>query len=392
MSANTAEREPSLAHEVDALTINLLRLLSSATKEEDHRERGAQMSDPSSPRGPASPTSPVMADVMRNLQRLAQSERGLAQQLGGYHHHSNSNNNNNSTTLMLSSATPTATPVKYVESSTPPVADRREEEEKGKLQRPRYAREYHRKPPLSSSSSSSVTAAAEGRYQTKRTADESTLLLTSVTDTDDASAGGGGGSPRSPAIGRWHAKQLIDELRRVEERTAAQLDQQAIQFEQETEQMRAQLAHQQQQIFALQQDKFDLQEQLFAAGEKRAVTADALRSASAQLSELEEAQQDELVSWRRQCQDLRAQLARTRLLKERAEGDLQTLSSQFAVVSGELARSKARVSVLRQHSNLVAVRSKQKDEELHDVAVFVKKALLPFVAESDKLHKRRDHQ
>ena len=156
--------------------------------------------------------------------------------------------------------------------------------------------------------------------------------------------------------------------------------------------MRAQLAHQQQQIFALQQDKFDLQEQLFAAGEKRAVTADALRSASAQLSELEEAQQDELVSWRRQCQDLRAQLARTRLLKERAEGDLQTLSSQFAVVSGERARSKARVSVLRQHSNLVAVRSKQKDEELHDVAVFVKKALLPFVAESDKLHKRRDHQ
>jgi hypothetical protein len=393
----------SLAHEVDELTMHLLHLLVTPPMREttsspaspadalplsasgEQRIQNRSLA-PNSSRsvgrdrqegGKTDVSHSPLASVLKNLQRLSESERVISAPNDNYED-DEATKRQEDTTVVLSSATPSATPTKKVRGGAA-VGHYRYQ--------PTYATTSHfvSRPPLSSSTPDTPTGGDRSYTTTHNTttvtSPESNCSPATTTDDDD----GKGQSPRSSAVGMWHAKQLIDELRRVEARTAALLDKQAADHETATEHMRAQLAQQQQQIFALQQDKFDLQQELFVANGKRSTTTEVLQQASLQLSELERAQQDELDSWRRQVRELRSQLARSRFEKDKAEKDLQNLSQQFAAVSGELARSKARVAVLRDHANLVAVRSKQKDEELRDVAVFVKQALLPFVEESDKL-------
>jgi hypothetical protein len=371
----------SLAHDVDALMMNMLHMLVHSPK----ATRAAVVPD-ETVRDSVPPQGP-MELVLKNLQRLAllqEGEDGAA----------------DSRNIALGSKEAAAASTPHYAPGMADDVDAGRPPSHAMHARSSNAFNSHRvsstRPTAAVASSGSSTAPSSPARAGRATHDTTLLSTSNGTGTFSSeeegdgspfssSVGGGGGNG---VVGRWHATALIRELRRVEERTATLLNQQAQQHAADTLALREQVEQQQQLIFSLQQDKFDLQQEMFATNEKRASATDVLRHASAQLSELERAQQDELDVWRRQVRDLRAQLHRVRFEKNKLDSELQQLSQQFALVSGELARSKARVCVLRDHASTIAVRSKQKDEELRDVAVFVKETLLPFTQQTDKLTRK----
>jgi hypothetical protein len=197
-------------------------------------------------------------------------------------------------------------------------------------------------------------------------------------------------SASEETIGRDGAKRWIEELRRVEERAALALDHQAAQFSDERRAFAQQIAQHEStvrgltdEVNLLKEEKAELQQQLHAAAEDQRRTVEALKNCSLQFEEMNEAQAREVTSWRTQVESLTKQVLRYRGQKEESDRRLRGAQKDFAETAEELVRANARIAALKAHAKELHARHQAKDEQLHDIALFVKKSIVPFSIDAD---------
>lgn len=122
-----------------------------------------------------------------------------------------------------------------------------------------------------------------------------------------------------------------------------------------------------------------LQDALRQADRREHESREAMRIAASHFDNLQRVHEAELHDLRRQTDQLRTTIAKLKLQTVQHDKSTASRQNEFSQLAEALARSRARCEVLESTVQHLVIQSQEKDEHLHDVSLFMKRSLAPFV-------------